>query len=192
MKRFTLGTWIALLILPLIPVVILYAVFAGQNYFELRYAAKGIVALGPIAAYVAIVWLGWRLLLSLEREGRYFSPLADAVAGEWEIASESTHHTLGTGNCTIVNDRGILTISGDLSEEGSNVASWRSEIAVVKGNMLYIYYSLTQIRSGGRELYNGMCTLQFGAAPVDEMKGIWIVAGGERERSGTITLTRKR
>ena len=44
MGKVTLRAWILLILLPLIPVIVLYIFFAGQNYFELKDAAKGIVA----------------------------------------------------------------------------------------------------------------------------------------------------
>ncbi len=65
MVRLILKVWSVLLLLPLIPVFLLYAFFEGQNYFELQQTAKGIVATGPIAAYVFIVGLGWRIYLKL-------------------------------------------------------------------------------------------------------------------------------
>jgi hypothetical protein len=50
-------TWGLILLLPLVPVVLLHMLFEKQNYFELHDTAKGLVAVGPIAAYVAIVGL---------------------------------------------------------------------------------------------------------------------------------------
>ena len=50
-----LRIWASLLLLPAIPVIAFYLLFDKQNYFELEDTARGIVATGPIAAYIALV-----------------------------------------------------------------------------------------------------------------------------------------
>ena len=58
-------TWCLIVLIPLIPVVLLYLLFERQNYFELHDAAKGVVAVGPIAAYVVIVSLAYRIYFKI-------------------------------------------------------------------------------------------------------------------------------
>lgn len=189
MTRVTLRAWILLLLLPLIPVIVLYMVFAGQNYFELQDTARGIVAVGPIAAYVAIVILGWKAMVGIEKEGRSSSPLHDELIGQWNLKSKSIHDTPGEGNCFIENDHGMLVISGNLSENGENLGTWKSEMTLVKDHNLYIFYTMTQIKETGSEKLDGICTLTFGAPPVNQMQGTWIVVGVS-EMAGEMTLTR--
>lgn len=191
MTRRTLWSWVLLIVLPLIPVILLYAFFSRQNYFELKDAAKGVVAVGPIAAYVVIVGLGLEAMLRLEREGRSTSPLLEEMVGEWTITSKSIHDTPGQGKCYIENDRGHLVINGELSENGRNLGTWTSEMTLLKEHNLYIFYTLTQLKEGGNKKFDGVCTLTFGSPPVNEMRGTWIIVG-ERDMAGEITLKKKR
>ena len=190
MGKVTLRAWILLILLPLIPVIVLYIFFAGQNYFELKDAAKGIVAVGPIAAYVAIVLLGWKAMIELSKEGRSSNPQLNELTGEWILNSKSIHDTLGGGDCFIENNQGALTITGNLSENGRNLGTWQSEMTLVKDHNLYIFYSMTQVKGTGSLKLDAMCTLIFGPAPVKQMTGTWIVIGMS-DRAGQMTLTRK-
>jgi hypothetical protein len=189
MKR-TLWAWVLLIVLPLIPVILLYAFFSRQNYFELKDAAKGIVAIGPIAAYVVIVGLGLEAMLRIEREGRNSNHLLENVTGEWTIESKSLHGTPGRGRCYMENDRGRLVVNGELSENGMNLGTWQSEITMLKEHNLYIFYTLTQVKDTGSDKFDGICTLSFGSPPTNEMRGTWIVVG-EKDRAGEITFKRK-
>ena len=189
MTKVTLRAWILLLLLPLIPVVVLYIVFAGQNYFELKDAARGIVAVGPIAAYVAIVMLGWRAMVGIQKEARSSNPLPDELSGERIFKSQSIHDTPRKGNCFIENDLGALVITGNLSENGENLGTWKSEMTLVKDHNLYIFYTMTQIKDAGSKKLDGICNLTFGAPPINQMQGTWIVVGVS-EMAGEMTLTR--
>ena len=190
MGKITLRAWFLLLLLPLIPVVVLYIIFAGQNYFELKDTTRGIVAIGPIAAYVAIVILGWKVMVGIEKESHPSSPLLDELIGEWTLKSKSIHETPGKGKCFIENDRGALVINGDLSENGENQGTWKSEMTLVKGHNLYIFYTMTQISDLGSKKLDGICTLTFGASPINLMQGTWIIVGVSN-MAGEMTLTRK-
>ena len=190
MSKRTIWAWVLIILLPLVPVVLLYAFFSNQNYFELKEAAKGIVATGPIAAYVAIVALGWKVMADLDREGTPSVELMDELKGEWSMKSKSIHDTVGQGNWFIDVERGRLVINGDLSENGENVGQWSSEMAQVKENKLYVFYSLTQVKDEENVKLDGICTLSFGASPVKTMQGIWIIVG-KGKAAGELTLTKK-
>jgi hypothetical protein len=190
MSRRTIWAWILIILLPLVPVVLLYAFFSNQNYFELKDAARGIVATGPIAAYVAIVALGWKVMSEIEKESTLSIELMEELKGEWSMTSKSIHDTVGQGDWFIDFKRGRLVINGSLSENGENVGRWSSEMSQVKENMLYVFYTLTQVKGEEQVKMDGICTLTFGAPPVKTMQGIWIIVG-KGQAAGELTLTKK-
>jgi hypothetical protein len=189
MVRLILKVWSVLLLLPLIPVFLLYAFFEGQNYFELQQTAKGIVATGPIAAYVFIVGLGWRIYLKLIKETLSASPALEELPGHWKFRSISSHGTAREGNCYISNERGRLVLNGDFQEDGKQAGLWNSEVTQIKGNKLIVVYSLQELKEGKPVKFDGLSTVSFGAPPVSRMRGIWIVVG-EADMSGSIEYTR--
>src|SRR5262249_55833263 len=151
------------LLLPIVPVVLLYFFFEKQNYFELQATAKGIVASGPVAAYVGIILIGWNIYRKL---GSTEDPGLEHLAGDWTISSTSGNGYQGTGNCYIQYDRGELTISGDFrSEELHESGTWDCEMAKVKNNRLLMAYSLTTIRGAENNTLDGITILSFGNQP---------------------------
>lgn len=179
--------WSILLLLPVIPVILLYWLFAELNYFELQNTVKGIVATGPIAAYVGIILIGsniYRKMVATPDQG-----LEDLV-GNWTIVSASGTGAKGIGTCYIQYDRGELTISGDFrSEDLKESGTWHCEMVKMRNNRLLMAYTLQTIRNGEKDTLDGITILSFGNQPVTKMKGIWAIAGREK-MSGTVEYTR--
>ncbi len=177
MNNRTLYAWIFVLLVPLVPVVLLYLFFQNQNYFELKDAATGIYALGPIAAYIGLVLIGWRIYSGLEKSGRFESPYLKELLGEWEMTSKSVHGTKGSGQFQIDEENGQLNVTGSMREEGQDFAQWKSEIASLKDRTLYIYYTMSQLKGASHIDLNGMCRLSIARRPIKEMEGQWYIVG---------------
>jgi hypothetical protein len=173
----TLFAWVFVIMIPLIPVILLYLFFQNQNYFELKDPTLGIYALGPIAAYIGLVIIGWRIFRELEKSGRLESPYFQQLLGEWEMESKSIHASAGKGNFNIDDKGGELVITGSIRENGEEYAQWNSEIAYLRDRYLYIYYNMEQLKEEGPTNLKGMCRLCILNIPVKEMEGQWTIVG---------------
>jgi hypothetical protein len=189
MIGFVLKTWAVLLLLPAAPVILLYAFFARQNYFELTDQARGIVAVGPIAAYVGLVLVGWRIYLRISATLSPPHPALRHLLGDWTLKSISARGNIGEGKCQISSVQGRLSLSGDFVENGVYIGSWSSEIAQLKDNRLHMVYTLRELKKGEMRTIDCLCTLSFGSPPISQMTGIWIVAG-QKDRVGNVTYTK--
>lgn len=179
--------WSILLLLPLVPVILLYMFFADRNYFELQNTARGFVAMGPIAAYVALILIGWNIY---KKMGPAPDPSLDHLVGSWTINSTSVNGPHATGTCYINNDKGELTISGDFrSQDNQETGNWHCEMVKVKNNQLLMAYSLTTVRKTRSDTLDGITILTFGNRPVKRMTGTWIVVGKEN-MSGFVEYTK--
>lgn len=187
--RTLLGIWATLLLVPIIPVVILYLIFDQANYFKLEDTAKGILATGPIAAYVALVWIGWVIYGRVSKLTVKSSSALKEVLGTWDFEAESSHGTKRSGQCTITNPRGILKISGSFFVGGNPVGQWRSQMAQLTESNLSVLYTLSEIREGKEVSSRGVCTLSFDPKSVSPMQGVWVVVGAP-DAFGTITYTK--
>ncbi|UCC73643.1 MAG: hypothetical protein JSV86_03505 [Gemmatimonadota bacterium] len=180
--------WVALLLLPLVPVTLLYYFFSGQNYFELKDVAKGIVATGPIAAYVAIVFIGWKIFRELPGTVFSLSPAIRDLPGQWTFRSESSHGTVREGSCQIVRKGFGLVFDGNFREAGKHVGDWKSEIVHAWHNRLFMFYELSELKADEVERFEGVSTLTFGTPPISQMSGTWNVVG--KDKCGTIVYSR--
>ena len=94
------GLWILIQLVPLIIMFIIYFFFAQQNFFHIEGLWKGVIASGPIAAYVFLTWIGFRYFKDLAAT---FDPQDDYrdLLGTWELLSQSEKTTQATGRCEI-------------------------------------------------------------------------------------------
>ena len=193
MKWRLVIVWAVLLLLPVIPVVIFYALFSGKNYFELEDAARGIVATGPIAAYVALVVIGYKIYKSLSS---LIFPIGDDeeqfVDTSWDFSAESKHHTKRKGSLTFSVDSRELTVDGSFKdvESDRDVGQWESTMVRCEKKKLEILYDLDDQGKGSPEQSTGVLSLR--VDPVDErrMSGTWVVLG-RADAFGDITCTRQ-
>jgi hypothetical protein len=190
MRNRNIFAWVFVILIPLIPVILLYLFFQSQNYFELRDPRLGIYALGPIAAYVGLVIIGWQIFRGLEKSGRLESPYFQQLLGEWEMESKSIHETEGTGNFNIDEKDGKLVVTGIMRENGEEYAQWNSEIACLRNRFLYIYYDMEQLKGEGHIILKGMCRLSIQEIPVKEMEGQWYIVG-ENYTAGEMKCKKK-
>src|SRR5687767_7580880 len=59
------GIWILIQTVPLAIMFFIYFFFKEQNFFQIEGFWKGIIASGPIAAYVFLTWIGFRYFKDL-------------------------------------------------------------------------------------------------------------------------------
>lgn len=179
--------WSLILLLPLVPVVLLYMLFEKQNYFELQNTAKGLVATGPIAAYVVIVWIAYRIYFKISPSFIGFDARLDQLCDNWTFVSTSNGGHTRQGDCNITKERQQLVINGNFKEGDRIVGIWEGELTGLRGNNFLMVYSLQE--TGKSNLY-GLVQVPFGDAAAQQMSGIWSVVG-RSDLEGTITYTRK-
>lgn len=183
--------WAALIVVPLIPVIALYWLFRELNYFELADAARGLVATGPIAAYVAIVAIGTRTYFKLNRLPALDERALKRVLGTWSFEARSSHQTIRHGAAHVTEDRGQIFLNGTLcDEEDSQVGSWESTMAQLQSQRLSFVYNLREARDGKEEASTALCMLSLDPNTPSLMRGRWIVMG-RNEALGEITYSRK-
>ena len=180
-------TWSLIVLLPLLPVVLLYILFERQNYFELHDTAKGLVATGPIAAYVVIVWIAYRIYFKISPSFVGFDERLDQLCDKWTFVSTSRGGHVRQGDCTITKDRQQLVINGNFKEGETILGIWEGELTGLRGNNFLMVYSLQET---GKPNFYGLVQVPFGDPAAQQMSGIWSVVG-ELNIEGNITYTRK-
>lgn len=180
-------TWVLILLLPLVPVVLLYMLFEKQNYFELQDTAKGIVAVGPIAAYVVIVGMATTIYSRISPSFAGLDPQLDEICGDWTFVSTSTGGNIRKGDCFIKKKGQQLVVTGTFNEGDNPVGGWNGELTGLRDNNFLMVYSLREI---GHENLYGLVRVPFSTATTQKMSGTWSVVG-RSELEGTITYTRK-
>lgn len=202
MNDFTLKAWGILLSLPVVPVVLIYWFFGSQNYFSLTDTAKGLVMSGPIAAYVVIVWMGWKIF---SRMLKVLSKPDDLkmVKGNWTFISTSSRtnekgepvNDRREGTCKFIEDRGTIKVCGSFLQKEKIVGNWESEMCQIDSSMLKFSYILREIKSTSLQYFDGFCVLTFfddqsiEGEQVNKMEGIWTIIG-RSEMAGEITFQR--
>jgi hypothetical protein len=194
MKRQQLPAviWVLLVLVPMIPVVVFYAVFVGQNYFELKNAARGLVTTGPIAAYVVIFWLGKRAFMQVSSIVVPLGPFAaKLVDTSWSFTASSYHGTQRQGSFRIAEDEhGGLEMSGTFEDaNGRNVGSWESTMAHSEDGRLEVVYSLNDLRGDSPDASTGMLQLFADGDDPRRLSGNWVVLG-RSEAHGEIVCTK--
>lgn len=180
--------WSLVLLLPLIPVVFLYLLFEKQNYFELQDTARGIVAVGPIAAYIVLVLIALKVYQKISPSFLALNPDLDKLRGEWTFESTSKENNVRVGDCFIHNEKGQLVINGTFKDGNETVGNWESELAGFKENNLLMVYMLRDNETG-ENLY-GLAQITISNPEAASMSGVWSVVGRDGLR-GKITYTRK-
>ena len=181
--------WIIILLLPMFPVIVFYALFRQHNYFGLSGFFKGVVGAGPIAAYVFLVWIGYIIYSRMSKLFITISPAARSLVGKWRFASVSSHGAKLQGTCYIKYERGQLILNGTIEDAGEAVGQWNSVMVTTSENRLAIQYYWREIKEGKEERLDGLCSLIFGDRPITEISGNWCGAGGS-DAVGTIKLNR--
>ena len=190
MLSLIIKAWSIVLLLPVVPVSLIYLFFSGENYFELTDPAKGIVAVGPIAAYIGLVLIGWRIYSRMSKGFTLANPLVKDIVGSWHFEAHSAGGHLRKGVCTIKYEEGLIHMNGEFKVEDKHLGNWNSELAILKGGNMHIVYELKEINEEGIQTMEGVCTLTLGEKPIRRMSGVWAVVGKEG-MSGTIIYVKE-
>ena len=184
------GLWILIQVVPLIVMFVIYFFFAQQNFFQIEGLWKGIIASGPIAAYIFLTWIGFRYFKDLAAT---FDPQDDYrdLLGSWELVSQSEKSTQAIGRCEITCPNKRLSLSGTFEEGANPTVVWRSDFAFLDGNRLFYVYKL----DSGSDSFIGYVRLHVKRPSrrehkrVDDMVGDWVALGAQRKR-GRISFKR--
>ena len=170
---------------------VIYFFFAQQNFFQIEGLWKGIIASGPIAAYIFLTWIGFRYFKDLAAT---FDPQDDYrdLLGSWELVSQSEKSTQAIGRCEITCPNKRLSLSGTF-EEGANRTWFRSvRFCFPYGNRLF--YCI-RARFPDSDSFIGYVRLHVKRPSrrehkrVDDMVGDWVALGAQRKR-GRISFKR--
>ena len=181
--------WIVLLLLPMFPTVVFYVLFSQQNYFELQGFFKGVAATGPIAAYAFLVWLGWFIYQKITNISPIKSQVAEELTGRWEFESIPANNSKRKGICHVQYKKGTLIANGTIENNGKQAGQWSSIMTAVYENRLLVFYNWREIKGDKEYNFEGICSLIFGTAPINEMSGCWSVVG-VTGAAGTVKYTR--
>jgi hypothetical protein len=180
--------WATILCTPLIPVLVLYGFFGNQNYFGLQGWIRGLVAAGPIAAYVFLVQLGWRIFRSLAGVvGSEQSPPSDLL-GDWCFESWSADGAKRRkGTCRIVREGHKTVIRGSYrSDDGALLGTWYSKAIHIEDRMLVFLYSLDEVLEGGAKHQEGVCSATLTPGDQARIEGQWRLLGDSVSLGGVL------
>jgi hypothetical protein len=191
MRHRSVGVWAVLLLLPMIPVAVFYVVFANQNYFELKEAARGIVTTGPIAAYFALVWLGSRIYKQIPTVAPMDLLAKKLIGTSWRFIAHSFHSTDRQGTFSVTEGKiGDLVFAGNFQDsEGKNVGDWTSTMSRSENDRIQVVYTLKDLSRPSADETTGMLSLTTADKDLKRMIGDWVVLG-RAEAHGEISCTR--
>jgi len=181
MKRIILPYTIVGL-LPLIPVIVLYYIFKDQNYFGLEQKEKGLLMLGPIAAYVVLLPILSKLFFRIVKSSYGLQDGTEKLLGDWKLSSKSSNETVYNGKISCKLSNGELVISGTMSFEGDYISQISTIVSKLLDNKLYLIYQMTDKRDDVKSKI-GYSKLNIGAN-FNQMQGDWTVIN--EDSSGTV------
>jgi hypothetical protein len=179
-----------LLVGPLLPVILLYQFFGSSNYFELHGLEKGLVASGPIAAYLVMFVYGFRYFRQLHfLTTRHEIP--SGLVGSWRFSSTTAKSTAtNRGEFLATEHNGELYMSGSfIAEDGSERGIVSSDACFVDAprHLLIVVYKVitTSSRIGERQ-HRAICYLSANR-DFSAMEGTWLHIGQEA-RMGHVAI----
>lgn len=190
-----IGIWAVILLLPAVITGGFYLLFKNLNYFALEGMFKGVVASGPIAAYIFLVWFSYSKIyqkMSDSEEKNILSNKVSPLLGEWSYNSHSFHSEKTRNGKLFINlDQGQVIINGDYKDDDVSTGTFHSEMVNIQNNCLKFLYKLksNDDSSLGPQECWAYCETTYGIGKVDAMEGTWHVMG-PKEASGNIKLKR--
>ncbi|MDX2146819.1 MAG: hypothetical protein SFZ23_04795 [Planctomycetota bacterium] len=185
-----LAAYVLILVTALIPVIVLYVLFEQLNLFTVDDKfIPGIAAAGPIAAYLVLIIVGFKLY---ERVHRMHNAGKDAEAlarllGEWTFKSDSQRSGKAfTGSCSFKISDGSVHATGQVSLEGKPVGTWSSLAITCSRDVYYIMYEMTAFDQGKETRTQGVNKV---VPSGNSFQGSWTVLGQE-PHYGTIVYER--
>lgn len=161
--------WLFLILIPLLPVISLYWLFQTQNYFGLDGFWKGIVASGPIGAYLFMVWIGWQIFQGLERR-----EIPSGLLGEWDFATVHADptHPKRRGHLLISLEHDDLQLRGDFWEGETFLGNIHSRFAAWRSGHLYFSYEYTTSYPTETQVVIGLAEVKYNQSQ-NELIGKW-------------------
>ena len=167
-----IAAYVVVILLPLIPVVLLYILFKELNYFELKDNVRGVVAFGPIAAYFVLLILTWKIFVKLFPGGKITNRNIGKLMGDWQIKSASGSGTEYEGEVRIRQVDFEIDLSGTLRYERDFTAQISTVFSRLINGKLHIVYNIRDAREGGERAGYSVLDVDFKKL---EMKGHWAV-----------------
>ena len=111
--------YFSLVMIPIIPILVLYWLFGEMNYFGLEGWIKGLVSSGPIAAYLFMLHVGYRMFAGLmERVYPFEIAEIEKLVGIWQFRSTTIQSgKKASGRLVASLSRGKLAFTGRLQGE---------------------------------------------------------------------------
>jgi hypothetical protein len=140
----------------LIPILILYWVFGAANFFDLKGWPLGVFAAGPIAAYVFIVYLAFRMFRSTSEIVLDFRSTDIArFLGQWDVESYTvTSGKRAHGSLNASQRRGQIAMNGLFNGDGGewDIAEAASEFCYLDDDrgVFRMLYRLDRVDAKGR------------------------------------------
>lgn len=179
MRPRELAVWAALLLVPAVPVFAFYLVFKESNFVELHEVPSGVVAAGPIAAYLILLYIGMRLTMHVkDASPEPLLPAEQALVGtSWSFKARS-QRSARDGKFTInADDRGRLRLSGSMRLDGGEVGNWKSTMAQCANEQLEVLYHLSETGRGRLDNSTGLLKMCPEPENPSLMSGTWGVVG---------------
>ena len=194
-----LWVYLMLVIIPMVPVMVLYLTFGSTNYFGLDGWIKGVLASGPIGAYFFMLHIGFRYFRDLMLDV-YPERIAEAerYVGEWDFESETLPSKKSARGLLVAGlQGGQLAISGKLiGQEGSpfgEVTSQFCHIDPIGAHFSMLYKSVTVDSNGvqrAADCYCSMFVTKDGGSP-SKMDGTWLqLSASGRSNGGKVIFQR--
>jgi len=165
-------------LVPAIPVFLFYLVFKESNFVEVHDLPAGVVATGPIAAYIVLLIVGSRLSKQIDSQRSPLTQAEEALVGtSWSFEARSQHGSR-VGKFTIdTDDLGRLCLSGNFQVGDRDVGSWRSTMARCESRQLEVLYDLRDAGKGHVRESTGLLSMAAEPDHPDTMSGSWGVVG---------------
>ena len=184
MNTRNLFAYAMVILIPLLPVVVLYIVFDGLNYFNFEDNLKGIVATGPIAAYFALLPIVWGIFKKMYPDLSVMSKKAKKLIGNWEVVSTSSNNHTYEGAVKISFKDYRLKISGQFKNNGVIVALFDTIVIKIDDVTMHMIYQIDDTNDSNRSKhYKGYCVLYIDTDK-NEMTGQWALVN--EPNNGTI------
>ena len=174
----------AAIMFSLLPAVILYSIFHGENVAEYVKENEGIKLGGPAALFVIVLLVSLRFLS--RKTVDKLVKLKQELEGTWEVTAMSAGKHNAMSDCHITVQDGELDISGgQFMVNETSLGSWSVDCQFLSKNKLVYLYRLKETGGTGK-YWKGLVDLNISRREGKiSLAGSWEVIGPEY-KSGTV------
>jgi hypothetical protein len=178
-----LFTYVVQILLPLLPVTILYRLFGSLSYFGLEGWMRGVIASGPIAAYFYMIHVSFRYFRDLVRTLSPTQSLADAerLVGRWSFESTTNPSGKTANGEAIANiHNGQLVLTGKLiGNGGTHFGELISELCLVdisRAQFKMLYKATTLDADRKPRFSECFCSMMIAdnGKSISKLEGYWL------------------